>query len=151
MSYIVITIATLTEFRLKYAYWMQFANRPIILMIVNDNSYIKYAVESHGDLFWDLFSLSSIPHPSLMLSATTPSFITITFADDPQFQNSVPPQQLETCSTFCLVCIGGKSRMNLMVSVDVSFVVPSMTRTTSFCTLSSFSRCYCLTVVRTSL
>ena len=133
---------------------MQLANRPIILMIINDNSYIKYAVESHGDLFWDLFSLSSIPHPSLTLSrvsAATPSFIIITLADDPQFQNSAPPQQLETCPTFCLVCIGGKSRMNLMVSVGVSFVVPSIIRTASFCTLSSFSRCYCVTVVRTSL
>ena len=45
-----------------------------------------------------------------------------------------------SCSTFCLVSIGGRSNINLMVSVGVSFVVPSVTRIASFCTLSSFSR-----------
>ena len=41
--------------------------------------------------------------------------------------------------------------MNLMVSVGVSLVVPSMTRIASFCTLSSFSRfVYSATVVRPS-
>ena len=33
-----------------------------------------------------------------------------------------------TCSNFCLVCIGGRSSMNIMVSMDVSLVVPNMTR-----------------------
>ena len=45
-----------------------------------------------------------------------------------------------TCSTFCLVCIGGRYSMNLMVSMGVSLVVPSMTHIAMFCTLSSFSR-----------
>ena len=40
--------------------------------------------------------------------------------------------------------------MNLMVSVGVSLVVPSMTRIASFCTLSSFSRFVCAVVVRPS-
>ena len=31
-----------------------------------------------------------------------------------------------TCSTFCLVCIDGRSSMNLMFSVGVSLVVPSI-------------------------
>ena len=30
-----------------------------------------------------------------------------------------------TCSTFCLVCIGGRSSMNLMVLMGVSLVAPS--------------------------
>ena len=38
--------------------------------------------------------------------------------------------------------------MNLVVSVGVSLVVPSMTRFASFCTLSSFSRFVCAIVVR---
>ena len=33
-----------------------------------------------------------------------------------------------TCSTFCLVCIGGRSSMNLMVSMGVSSMVPSHLR-----------------------
>jgi len=37
-----------------------------------------------------------------------------------------------TCSTFCLVGVGGRSSMNLMVSVGVSLVVSSMTLTASF-------------------
>ena len=45
-----------------------------------------------------------------------------------------------TWSIFCLVCVGGRSVMNLMVSVGVSLVVPSMTLIASFCTLSSFNR-----------
>ena len=53
-----------------------------------------------------------------------------------------------TCSTFCLVCIGGGSSMNLMVSVGVSLVVHSMTGIASFCTLSSLSRFVCAIVVR---
>ena len=52
-----------------------------------------------------------------------------------------------TCSTFCLVCISGRSSMNLVGSVGVSLVVPSMTRIASFCTVSSFSRFVCPTVV----
>ena len=56
-----------------------------------------------------------------------------------------------TCSTFCLVCIGGRSSMNLMVSMGVSWVVPSMTRIASFCTLSSLNRFVCAIVVRRSL
>ena len=48
-----------------------------------------------------------------------------------------------TCSTFCLVCIGERSGMNLTVSVGVSLVVLSMTGIASFCTLSSFSRFVC--------
>ena len=41
--------------------------------------------------------------------------------------------------------------MNLMVSVGVSLVVPSMTRIASFCTLSSFSSGFvCAVVVRPS-
>ena len=31
-----------------------------------------------------------------------------------------------TCTTFCLVCIGGRSSMNLMVSAGVSLMVPSI-------------------------
>ena len=55
-----------------------------------------------------------------------------------------------TWSTFCLVCIGGKSSMNLMVSEGVSLVVPSMNRIASFCTLTRFSRFVCAIVVRSS-
>ena len=55
-----------------------------------------------------------------------------------------------TCSTFCLVCIGGRSSMNLVVSVGVSLVVQSMTRIASFCTLSSCIRFVCVIVVRPS-
>ena len=55
-----------------------------------------------------------------------------------------------TCSTFCLVCIGGRSSMNLEVSVAVILVVPSMTRIASFRTLSNFSRFICTIVVRPS-
>ena len=40
--------------------------------------------------------------------------------------------------------------MNLMVSVDVSMVVPSMIRIASFCTLNSFSRFVCAIVVMPS-
>ena len=53
-----------------------------------------------------------------------------------------------TCSTFFVVCSGGC--MNLMVSMGVSLVVPSMTRIASFCTLSRFSRFVCAIVVRPS-
>ena len=31
-----------------------------------------------------------------------------------------------TCSTFCLVCIGGKSSVNFMVSVGVSLLYDSL-------------------------
>ena len=55
-----------------------------------------------------------------------------------------------TCCTFCLVCTGGRSSMNRMISVGVSLVVPSMTRIASFRTLSSFSRYVCAIVVRPS-
>ena len=55
-----------------------------------------------------------------------------------------------TCSTFCQVCIGGRSSKNLMLSIGVSFVVPSMTRIASFCTLSSFSRFVCAIIVMPS-
>ena len=40
--------------------------------------------------------------------------------------------------------------MNLIVSVGVSLVVPSMTHTASFCTLSTFNRFVCAIVVRPS-
>ena len=53
-----------------------------------------------------------------------------------------------TCSTYCLVCIGRRSSMNHMVSVGVSLVVPSMSYTALFCTLSSFSRFVHAIVVR---
>ena len=52
-----------------------------------------------------------------------------------------------TCSTFCLIFIDGRSSMNLMVSMGVSLVVPSMTCIALFCTLSSFSRFACAIVV----
>ena len=55
-----------------------------------------------------------------------------------------------TCSTFCLVCIGGRSSLNLEVSVGVNLVVPSITRIASFRTLSNFSRFVCAIVVRPS-
>ena len=48
-----------------------------------------------------------------------------------------------TSSIFCLVCIGGRSSVNLMVSVGVSLVFPSMTGILSFCTLASCSRVVC--------
>ena len=51
---------------------------------------------------------------------------------------------------FCVVFSGGRSSMNLMVSAGVSLVVPSMTRIASLCTLSSFSRFVCATVMRPS-
>ena len=45
-----------------------------------------------------------------------------------------------TCSSVCLVCISGRSSMNLVVSVDVSLLVPSITRIASFCsTLAGLS------------
>ena len=47
-----------------------------------------------------------------------------------------------------LVCIGGRSSMNLMVSVGVSLMVPTMTRMPSLCTLSSCSGFVCAIVVR---
>ena len=50
-----------------------------------------------------------------------------------------------TCSNFCLVCIGERSSMNIMVSMAVSLVVPSTTRIASICTLPSFSRFVCAT------
>ena len=46
------------------------------------------------------------------------------------------------------VLVGARSSMNLMVSVGVSLVVPSMSHIASFCTLSSFSRCVCAIAVR---
>ena len=55
-----------------------------------------------------------------------------------------------TCSTFCLVCIGGRSSINLMVSAGVSLVVLSMTYIALFCTLSTFSRFVCAVVLRPS-
>ena len=51
------------------------------------------------------------------------------------------------CSAFRLVCIGGRSSMNRMVSVPVSLVVPSVTVIALFCTLSSFGGFVCGTVV----
>ena len=51
---------------------------------------------------------------------------------------------------FCLVCVGGRSSMNLVVSVGVFFVVPGMTLIASFCTLSSFSRFVCAIAARLS-
>ena len=45
-----------------------------------------------------------------------------------------------TCSTYCLVCVNGGSRMNCMVSSRLSLAVLSKTLTALFCTLSSFSR-----------
>ena len=50
-----------------------------------------------------------------------------------------------------LICIGGRSSMNLMVSVGVSLMVLSMSRIASFCTLSTFSRFVCAVVMRPSL
>ena len=38
--------------------------------------------------------------------------------------------------------------MNLMISMGVSLVVPSMTHIASFCTLSSFGRFVCAIAVR---
>ena len=55
-----------------------------------------------------------------------------------------------TCSTFCLVSTGGRSSINFMVSMGVSFAVPSVIRIASFCTLSSFCRFDCAIVVRPS-
>ena len=71
-----------------------------------------------------------------------------------------------TLTTSYLVGAGERSSMNSMVlhydhgpgqkdrvtgdSVDVSLVVPCMTRIASFCTLSSFSRFVCAIVVRLS-
>ena len=51
---------------------------------------------------------------------------------------------------FCLVCNGGMSSMNLMVSMGVSLVVPNLTHIASFCILSSFSRFVCAIVLRPS-
>ena len=44
-----------------------------------------------------------------------------------------------TYSTFCVACISRRSNMNRTVSVDVSFVVLSMTLLASVCTLSSLA------------
>ena len=54
-----------------------------------------------------------------------------------------------TCSTFSLGSTGGRSSRYRIASMDVSFVVPSMSLMASFCTLSSCSRFDCGRVVRT--
>ena len=41
-----------------------------------------------------------------------------------------------TCSTFCPICIGGRSTMNRIVLAGVYLVVPSLSLITLFCTLS---------------
>ena len=68
--------------------------------------------------------IQDLPHPSLHPFV---SFMVWLWGFSTALKNAL------TCSTFCLVCIGGRSSM---VSVDVSLVVPSMTLIALLCTLA---------------
>ena len=127
----------------------RFSGRSVSQRRRNRFGYLSHSLVCLSSIRWrtcsiesSAWSIQDLPRPSLH------PFVSFTASCSWLWGFSTTLKYALTCSTFCLVCTGGRSSMNLVVSVGVFLVVPSMTRIASFCTLSVFSRsvCHCCEV-----